>query len=208
MNNYLSRPRPALLGMALLLILSASSWAASPTAFTYQGRLNADGGAANGQYDFEFRLFAAGTNGTALAGPSNASGVTVTNGAFLAVIDFGSGAFTGEGRWLEIAVQCSACDELPVTLSPRQALTATPQALFALNAGGLMSYAGAPLDITLNGQRVMRFQPATSPTLGFMPNIIGGAGSAVTTLNHGVTVAGGGFHGVGINRISPRSRAA
>ena len=196
MNNYLSRPRPALLGMALLLILSASSWAASPTAFTYQGRLNADGGAANGQYDFEFRLFAAGTNGTALAGPSNASGVTVTNGTFLAVIDFGSGAFTGEPRWLEIAVQCSACDGLPVTLSPRQALTAAPQALFALNAGGLMSYAGAPLDITLNGERVMRFQPATSPTLGFMPNIIGGAGSQVTSLNHGVTVAGGGFHGV------------
>lgn len=196
MNNYLSRPRPALLGMALLLILSASSWAASPTAFTYQGRLNADGGAANGQYDFEFRLFAAETNGAALAGPASASGLWVTNGAFLAVIDFGSGAFTGEGRWLEIAVQCTACDGLPVTLSPRQALTATPQALFALNAGGLMSYAGAPLDITLNGERVMRFQPATSPTLGFMPNIIGGAGSQVTTQNHGVTVAGGGFHDV------------
>jgi len=197
MNNHLSRPRPALLGMALLLILSANSWAASLTAFTYQGRLNADGGVANGQYDFEFRLFAAETNGTALAGPSNASGVTVTNGAFLVVIDFGSGAFTGEARWLEIAVQCSACDGLPVTLSPRQALTPTPQALFALNAGGLMSYAGAPLDITLNGARVMRFQPATSPTLGFMPNLIGGGGgSTVTNGNYGVTISGGGGHSV------------
>ena len=196
MNKDISLSSVWLMGIALVLAVCGVSRAASPTAFTYQGRLNADGGAANGQYDFEFRLFAAGTNGTALAGPSNASGVTVTNGAFLAVIDFGSGAFTGEPRWLEIAVQCSACDGLPVTLSPRQALTATPQALFALNAGGLATYSGAPLDFTLNGERVMRFQPATSPTLGFMPNLIGGVGSSVTTQNHGVTVAGGGFHDV------------
>jgi len=183
--------------MVLSLIVAASGWAASPTAFTYQGRLNADGGPASGLHDFQFQLFGVETNGTALAGPANASGVTVTNGAFVAVIDFGSGAFTGEARWLEIAVQCSACDGLPVTLSPRQLLTATPQALFALNAGGLATYSGAPLDITLNGERVMRFQPATSPTLGFMPNIIGGVGSHVTTQNHGVTIGGGGFHSVG-----------
>ena len=195
MNKDISLRSVWLMGIALVLAVCGVSRAASPTAFTYQGRLNADGGAANGQYDFEFRLFAAETNGTALAGPTSASGMTVTNGAFLAVIDFGSGAFTGEPRWLEIAVQCSACDGLPVTLSPRQALTATPQALFALNAGGLAGYAGAPLDFTLNGERVMRFQPATSPTLGFMPNLIGGGGgSTVTNGNFGVTISGGGGH--------------
>jgi hypothetical protein len=188
----------AALLMALAFIQSTVH-AAEPaisTAFTYQGRLNADGGPASGLYDFEFRLFGGETNATAVAGPASAGAVWVTNGAFQTTLDFGSGVFTGEERWLEIAVQCTACDGLPVTLSPRQRLTATPQALFALNAGGLATYSGAPLDITLNGQRVMRYQPATSPTLGFMPNIIGGVGSYVTTQNHGVTVAGGGYHDV------------
>ena len=196
MNNYhLFRLMKPILGVAVLLA-ACNGRAAALSAFTYQGRLNADGGPASGQYDFEFRLFGVETNGTALAGPASASAVWVTNGAFQASIDFGPGVFNGEARWLEIAVQCTACDGLPVTLSPRQAITATPYALHAVNAGGLMGFLNEPLDITINGERVMRYEPATSPTLGFMPNIIGGVGSYVTTQNHGVTVAGGGFHDV------------
>ena len=47
----------------IALILSASTAFAQTTAFTYQGKLTDGGAAANGQYDFTFRLFTAGAGG-------------------------------------------------------------------------------------------------------------------------------------------------
>src|SRR5205085_3757006 len=52
---------------------------------------------------------------------------TVSNGLFTAALDFGSTAFWGAGRWLEIAVR-PAGNGSYTTLAPRQALTATPYA--------------------------------------------------------------------------------
>jgi hypothetical protein len=163
------------------------------SAFTYQGRLSVSGEGPSGQYDFQFRLFAVETNGTALAGPINVLAVPVSNGLFQATIDFGPGPFNGEARWLEIAVKNSLTDDLPHLLSPRQPITTTPYALHAANAGGLMSFANEPLDIKINGERVMRYEPATSPMLGFMPNIIGGAEeNRVDPGVMGSTISGGG----------------
>jgi len=177
--------------LALLLAGCLGAQAASPTAFTYQGRLNADGGPATSLYDFEFRLFAVETNGMPLADVVSVREVPVTNGLFQTTMDFGPGVFNGESRWLEIAVKNSFTDDLPHLLSPRQALTATPYALHARNAGGLMTYSGAPLDITLNGERVMQFQPATSPTLGFIPNTIIGVGNEIQSNVFGAAIGGG-----------------
>jgi hypothetical protein len=53
----------------------------------------------------------------------------VSNGLFtIPDLDFGSGAFNGEARWLAIAVQCPG-DSGYTALSPRQALTPAPYAL-------------------------------------------------------------------------------
>ena len=45
-------------------------------------------------------------------------------------LDFGSNAFGGDARWLQIAVQCSG-DTGFTTLSPRQPLTPAPYALYS-----------------------------------------------------------------------------
>lgn len=124
---------------ALVLVSAAgfgsAAGVAAPlsTAFTYQGRLTNGAAAASGPYDFEFRLFddvAAGVQ----AGPTlTVNDVTVTGGLFTVTLDFGS-VYDGNRRWLSIAVRPGESVEPCTPLTPRQELTGTPHALFALNA--------------------------------------------------------------------------
>jgi hypothetical protein len=99
------------------------------TAFTYQGRLTEDGNLAQGTYDFRFTLYDAASAGTQVGSVVTKSGITVTDGLFTVELDFGSGVFTGEARYLEIAVRPGATVAPFTTLSPRQALTSAPYAL-------------------------------------------------------------------------------
>src|SRR3954454_9156232 len=71
--------------------------------FTYQGRLDDSGSPPNGSYDFILTVLDGG--GSVVAGPLTNSPTLVTNGLFTVTLDFGSGAFTGADRWLEIAVR-------------------------------------------------------------------------------------------------------
>ena len=103
------------------------------TAFTYQGRLTDGGQPANGTYDLKFILYDDTSAGSAVAGPITNSPVAVTNGLFTVALDFGEGVFTGDARWLEIAVRTGTNDF--TVLSPRQELTPTPYALYAPSAG-------------------------------------------------------------------------
>ncbi len=104
---------------------------ASPvgTAFTYQGRLIKDGNPVNKTCDFTFGLYDVETGGTPIDG-ALLSSVGVSNGLFTVQLDFGADAFTGEARWLGIAVKCSGDADF-TTLTPRQPLTPTPYALYA-----------------------------------------------------------------------------
>jgi hypothetical protein len=106
--------------------------------FTYQGQLKDSGGnPINDTCDFTFSLWDAATAGTQVGSDGAVTGVTVTDGYFAALVnsggEFGAGAFAGEARWLEIAVQCTA-DPAPVTLSPRQLLSAAPYAQYSMGA--------------------------------------------------------------------------
>lgn len=103
------------------------------TAFTYQGRLMDGGSPATGEYDFQFILYDALSDGTQAGSTVIKDDVTVTDGLFTVQLDFGAGVFTGEARWLGIAVKCSG-EAGYTTLDPRQALTATPYALYATSA--------------------------------------------------------------------------
>jgi len=98
------------------------------TAFTYQGRLTDNNSPANGQYDFTFTLFDALSGGNQVSAPVNVTNQTVTAGLFTVSLDFGSKAFFGDARWLQIGVRSTGGGNF-TTLSPRQLLSATPFAL-------------------------------------------------------------------------------
>ena len=108
---------------------------------TYQGQLNSGGIAVNGPYDFTFSLFSAPTNGSQIGVTLTNSPVLVSNGLFTTTLDFGSEPFTGEGRWLEIAVRADT--NAFAILSPRQALSATPYAISALSVTAPGAFSGS-----------------------------------------------------------------
>jgi hypothetical protein len=99
------------------------------TAFTYQGELRDGASVANGNYDFEFRLFDAATNGTQVGSTVTLTSVAVSNGIFTTVIDFGD-QFTGQRRFLGISSRATGQPAYTL-LSPRQELRPAPYALHA-----------------------------------------------------------------------------
>jgi hypothetical protein len=108
------------------------------TAFTYQGKLVDNNVAANGNYDFEFRLYDTAGVGTGIQqGPAiQRLNVNVVNGLFTVSLDFGACAicFTGADRFLEIGVKQTSGSTF-TTLAPRQPISSTPYALKSLSAG-------------------------------------------------------------------------
>ncbi len=131
--------RKSAVGIATAIALcagSSTSLAQVGTAFTYQGSLAVAGTPQNGTFDMYFRLMSASGGGFPLA-TTCADNVSVVDGKFTVSLDFGN-QFAGQRRYLEILVRSdtgTACTDLTGydTLSPRQELTATPYALFALN---------------------------------------------------------------------------
>ena len=145
------------------------------TAFTYQGNLKDGGVPANGVYDFYFALYVAESGGAPIA-QAYPNDVTVTNGYFTTLLDFGAEKFIGEARWVGIWVRPGASTGAYTQLTPRQALTPAP---IALSLPGLHTQ-----------------QHATSP------NIIGGvSGNGVSVGVYGATINGGGY-GAATNLVS------
>ncbi len=143
----------------ILLCAAATAAHAQSTAFTYQGRLAANGSPYTGFAEMHFTLFNALVSGVAVATntPATAS-VNVTDGLFTVPLDFGAAAFPGADRWLEIQVRTNL--GAFITLTPRQALTPTPYALFARTAGTVVnnsvtaaSIASGQVVKSLNGLR-------------------------------------------------------
>ena len=93
--------------------------------FTYQARLQQDGQPLNGAVDLVFVLYDAETGGSQVGSPISEPAFPVTDGLFTVSLSF-PGAFTGDQRWLEVRVN-------GVPLSPRQAVSTTPVAQFALD---------------------------------------------------------------------------
>ena len=135
-------------GFWALQFLAASAFAQG-SAFTYQGRLNANGAPANGSYDVAFTLFATNVTGTAIATPVTNAAVSVSNGLFTTTVDFGA-AFTGASNWLEIAVSTNGANAFS-TLTPRQQLTPVPYALVAANVSGQVALSQLPSSLVTNG---------------------------------------------------------
>jgi hypothetical protein len=106
------------------------------TAFTYQGRLIDANVAADGLYDFQFKLFDANSDGNQLGVDVNLPEVDVIDGYFTVELDFG-GVFYGNACWLEIGVRPGDLNDpnIYTVLTHRQKATPTPYALYALEGG-------------------------------------------------------------------------
>jgi hypothetical protein len=131
----------------MLLTLTAAALCAAETfaaplgpGFTYQGHLNDGGQPATGRYDMIFNLYDDPTNGNVLGTYSIFGGVPVTNGLFSVELnaygEFGTNAFNGQARWLQIGVRTNSNNAMNpwINLSPRQPLSCAPLAMFAGNA--------------------------------------------------------------------------
>lgn len=92
------------------------------------------GNPINGSCDFRFLLYDAEVGGGQVGPIQEKTAVSVVNGYFDVSLDFGNTAFTGEARWLGIAVKCNGETDY-TSLSPRQPLTPAPYASYAPNAG-------------------------------------------------------------------------
>jgi len=115
-----------MLAAALLLAMSdAGASSVQSTAFTYQGSLRANGQPADGFYDMSFTLYDAATGGNVVGAPQAIAQYPVVGGQFTIDLDF-PGTFTGQQRWIEVAIGGQ-------TLLPRQAVNTVPVAQFALN---------------------------------------------------------------------------
>jgi len=159
--------RKGLPGLVVTLLLASSAFAQNPlgTAFTYQGQLQNNGVPQNGPCDLRFKLFDASSSGNQIGSTQTLSSVGITNGLFTVSLDFGASAFTGSARWLQSAVACPSGGSF-TTLSPRQAMSPTPNAIFAENAAvatdgatlGGNGSSGSPLHVasplTINGSGV------------------------------------------------------
>ncbi len=132
--NRCDLPRPLAWALAIGLATVRLA-AASPVSsgFTYQGRLGESGAPVTGNFEFRFRLLDASADGLQVGPILTNAPVTVTEGVFHTTLDFGLSPFAGDARWLEIGVRPAGSAAAWTVLSPRQPLTATPYALFAVN---------------------------------------------------------------------------
>jgi hypothetical protein len=172
MCNKQTKLNLAIVLIAMTLCMAGVSYAEPMgTAFTYQGRLVDANSPADGLYDFEFGLFDDSTAGSQKGETVIQDDVDVLDGYFTVLLNFADepNTFTGDARWLEVAVRPGAssdpCDF--VNLNPRNKVTPAPYAL------------------ALPGLRTQ--QNATST------NLIGGySGNSITSGVIGATIGGGG----------------
>lgn len=125
------------LATCLFLLLAHLAWA-QDSRLTYQGSLEDAGQPAQGSHDFRFTLFDSG--GDSVGSAVQLGGVAVIGGVFSVELDFGSAAFDGSERLLEIAVRRPGEPEF-TTLSPRSSITPVPVAQLATVAGFAASVA-------------------------------------------------------------------
>jgi hypothetical protein len=112
--------------------------AALSSAFTYQGRLSDPySGPIDGSCDFWFSLYDSPAGPQQIGSTLKRGSVELRDGYFtVGDLDFGPGAFTGDARFLEIAVACPAGAGTPETFD-RQAITAAPYALHSTTASSV-----------------------------------------------------------------------
>jgi hypothetical protein len=132
--SFVGRAACSFLALGFLIALPTAR--AQGTAFSYQGRLNDGANPANGSYDLTFSLYDAESAGNQVGSTITNIAVAVSNGLFVVSLDLGAGIFDGSPRWLEIGLSTNEAGAFEL-LSPRQAITTVPYAIYAGRAGSV-----------------------------------------------------------------------
>ena len=180
------------------------------TAFTYQGRLIDSNNAADGLYDFQFKLYDANIAGNKLGVDVNKPEADVIDGYFTVELDFGSSVFDGNAVWLQIGVRQGNFSDPNAynILSPRQLVTPTPYAIKAktftvpADVSGSTSASNAVIKATNtgNGYGLYGYSPSNYGVYGYsgtVPGVYGYSGSAEGV--YGVNGAWGNYGYLGGN---------
>ncbi|MEA3309288.1 MAG: hypothetical protein U9Q70_07235 [Chloroflexota bacterium] len=193
------------------------SQAALGTAFTYQGYLKDGSGPVNETCDFQFGLWDANSSGGQIGSTQTASSVDVDDGYFTVPnLDFGTSAFTGDARYLQIDVRCPAGSGSYTTLSGRVALNAAPYA-HSLRPGAVIEgnvSTGLKVETSAGGTAAALLGYASSQTgqsngvYGSTDSTDGGAGvvgrgEAVTGKAYGVAGVSFAPSGAGVYGTAP-----
>ncbi|MCC6350346.1 MAG: hypothetical protein IT347_12235 [Candidatus Eisenbacteria bacterium] len=126
--------------------------------FSYQGQLSRSGVPVQGNVALRFSLWdAAGsgdppTGGNQVGTVQTLTSVPVSGGIFSVVLnagnEFGSQAFNGEARWLQVEVCADTTCSAVTVLGPRQAITGAPYALGPWQMNGTnLGYLGGNVGI-------------------------------------------------------------
>ncbi len=173
---------------ALALDLTSAAFAQG-TAFTYQGRLNDGATPATGQYDFRFKLYFDSLGNTQAGSSYLTNGIAVNDGLFTTTINFGAGVYAGSNYWLEVDVKTNGAGSYTV-LSPLQALTPTPYAVFANNAGNVLGLVPAGQLSGAIGSGNLSGKYANEVTFNNAANEFTGNGAGLTALNASALASG------------------
>jgi chorismate mutase len=188
----------SLLFAGIILLAGHAALAAIGSAFTYQGRLSEGGNEANGSYLLRFSLYDGALGGTQIGVSATNAVVVVSNGIFTVALDFGTNAFDGSDRWMEIAVGTGTNDF--TVLSPRQPITPAPYAMTAANLSGPLPDSQVPAGVArLSANQtfaasnifsgVVVLSNAANAVWGTFVGSFGGDGSGLTNLNTSVVTA-------------------
>ena len=102
--------------------------------FTYQGQLRNAGQLVNGNVDVRFTLWDSDVGGTQIGNANSFTNYPLTDGRFALGLNFGTGAFNGDQRWVQVEFRNPAGTGQYLTLAPRDKILAAPYALYALNS--------------------------------------------------------------------------
>jgi hypothetical protein len=120
---------------ATLVAAAAFRGAGQPldSTFTYQGQLRNAGQLVNGPVDVRFTLWDSDVAGLQIGTANSFNNYPLADGRFALGLNFGTGAFNGDQRWVQVEFRNPAGFGQYLTLNPRDKIMATPYALYALN---------------------------------------------------------------------------
>jgi hypothetical protein len=116
--------------VVVIIAAFAASVFSQTSEFTYQGSLKDGAAPANGNYDFEFRLYDALSGGSQIGPLVTRANVVVSDGLFSVKLDF-SGAispFPGADRFLQVSVRNTGGGAYTM-LDPRQKVGSSPYSI-------------------------------------------------------------------------------